>query len=270
MKYYLFLIAFVVGLAAHAQQPYKYVIIPTYFYEFGKGINPYGLSASVQAELSKKSIKSVFESQEVPEDYCEALTVRINKLSSFLSNKVNVELRDCMNQVVWSHEGVGDSKEFREGLGEAVADALRDLDRLPENKTVSGMLKKVKPQLAEEVAAPGKTEKEGPAPRNEMAKTASVTHPDAVNPYHNGKYLLDVLPLDNGDKELRILNGAAPDYKAGQKIATLSPAGLDDVYTIRWIQPDGSEVAGVAKLTPEKLEISLKGVAQEEVIVLYK
>jgi len=192
MKYYLFLVALVIGIVAHAQQPYKYVIIPTYFHDFGDGINPYGLSGSIQAALNEHSIQSVFETQEVPEDYCEALQVRVSKLSSFLSNKVNVELRDCMNQVVWSNEGVGDSKEFREGLGEAVADALRDLDRLPENKTMLGGLKNAQPQL---VDAPAKAS-DVAGNSADLAEKVQGSYPNAVNPYHNTQYLFDVVSED--------------------------------------------------------------------------
>ncbi|MFV0266031.1 MAG: hypothetical protein ACK5HT_02740, partial [Draconibacterium sp.] len=71
-------------------------------------------------------------------------------------------------------------------------------------------------------------------------------------------------------KELLILNGEVLGYKKQQRIATLTPSGLEDVFTISWVNPDGGSVNGVAKLTAAKLEISLSKDGQEEVIVLQK
>ena len=122
----------VVQLAV-GQSAFKYVIIPTAYPEIGEGFNPYGISGEIQRNFHAKSIQSQFESKQKPADLCDALTVSLIKKSSMFKNKLRIELKDCMNNVVWAGEGEGESKEYRQGYAEAVADALSELKALPEN-----------------------------------------------------------------------------------------------------------------------------------------
>lgn len=267
MKYLILFAILLMGISVNAQQPYKYVLIPTHFDDFGNDLNPYGLSSVVQAELDKQSIKGVFATNQMPEDYCETLTVNLVKTSSLLRNKVKVELKDCMSKVIWSNEGTGRSKDYREGFGEAVVDALKNLAELPVNTTISGLPQKV--ETAPKVAALAKTEKE-PAVTQVQPEREVDENYKPVNPYYNGTYLVDVVDAGNSRKELLILNGEVLGYTKQQRIATLAPSGLEDVFTISWVNPDGESVNGVAKLTAAKLEISLSKDGQEEVIVLQK
>jgi len=263
MKYLFFLMVFVVvGISVNAQQAYKYVIIPTRFSDFGDDLNPFGLSSSLQAQLAERSIKGVFEKADLPEDYCEALTVHLNKVSSVLTNKLVVEFRDCMNRVVWSEEGAGSSKEYREGYAEAIADAFKALKELPVNKTID---KVDKPKA---VVKTEKTISKLVAPRSEGDVEKDSYKP--VNPYYNNTYLVDVIEKGDDVKQILILNGELLGYKSHQTIATLSPSGLKDVYTVNWVNSEGENIAGVAKLDETTLEISLKNGAEEMVIVLQK
>jgi len=172
-----------------------------------------------------------------------------------------------MSKVIWSNEGAGRSKDYREGFGEAVVDALKDLTELPLNTTISGLPPKV--ETAPKVAALTKTEKE-PTVTQVQPEREVVENYKPVNPYYNGTYLVDVIDTGNSKKELLILNGEVLGYKKQQRIATLTPSGLEDVFTITWVNPDGGSVNGVAKLTAAKLEVSLSKDGQEEVIVLQK
>ncbi|MFV0592914.1 MAG: hypothetical protein ACK5M7_16160 [Draconibacterium sp.] len=288
MKYIILLSVFFIGISVYAQQPYKYVIIPTHFSEFGNDLNPYGLSSAIQTELDKHSIEGVFATDNMPPDYCEALTVNLVKTSGLLKNKLKVELKDCMNKLVWSNEGTGRSKDFRAGFGEALTDALKDLDRLPANTTMATLAHtttttpKIVAVAGEPVSV--KTQAENAAPTSQITGAVvsvdkqTTALPDGaeadgykpVNPYYNGTYLIDVVEAGENKKELLILNGDALGYKNRQKIATLSPSGLDDVFSISWTKPGGTSVSGVARLNDAKLEISLNENGNKEVIMLQK
>ncbi|MCK3686245.1 hypothetical protein [Maribellus sp. YY47] len=259
MKYLILLAVLVTGISASAQQAYKYVIIPTYFRDFGDELNPFGISSTIQAELDKHSIKGVFEYVEIPDDYCETLTVNVEKKSNVLKNKLKIELRDCMNQVIWENEGTGRSKEYRAGFGEAVVDALKDLNQLPENKT-----KNVTPQK-EPVRANITTVTE-----SEKQTVEEGQNYKPQNGYYNSTYLVDLIDAANNKKELLILNGETLGYKKQQTIATLTPSGLDGVFTVSWMKSDGSTITGIARLTGDKLEVSLNNDGKEEVIELRK
>ena len=120
-----------------AQATYKYVIIPTRFSDIGNGFNPYGVSSSLQKIFNEKGIRTVFESDDRPEDYCDALNIELEKTSSMFKNKLKVILKDCQNRVIWSNEGTGQSKDFHDGYAEALTDALSGLKELPENITAA-------------------------------------------------------------------------------------------------------------------------------------
>ncbi len=267
MKYLILFAILLMGISVNAQQPYKYVLIPTHFEDFGNDLNPYGLGSVMQTELYKQSIKGVFISNQMPEDYCETLTVKLVKTSSLLQNKLKVELKDCMGNVIWSNEGAGRSKDYREGFGEAVVDALKDLTELPVNTTINRLPQKE--ETAPKVAAVTKIEKE-PVVLQSMPEREVDENYKPVNPYYNGTYLVDVVDAGNSKKELLILNGDVLGYKKQQRIAVLTPSGLEDVFTIVWVNPVGESVNGVARLTAAKLEISLSKNDEDEVIVLQK
>lgn len=260
MKYFLFLAFLVViGVSVNAQPTYKYVIIPTRFNDFGDGLNPHGLCSSLQAQLAERSIKSVFEGTEVPDEYCEVLTVNLTKVSSMLTNKLKVEFRDCMNRVVWSEEGTGASKEYRKGYAEAIADALKDLDQLPVNKSI---------KQAHKTEAVAVVKNENPNVKQLVTVDKDSYKP--VNPYYNSTYLVDVIESDNNEKQILILNGELLGYQSHQIIATLSPSGLTGIYTVIWEEPEGGNISGIAKIEGTELEISLKTEPEEKVIVLQK
>lgn len=265
MKKYLMLGGLIIlSLAVFAQEPYKYVIIPIQFSDFGEGFNPYGLSSAVQKELNAHSIRSVFSSDKEEEDYCDALTVNIIKLSSMLKNKLKVELKDCKNKVVWSQEGTGHSKDFREGFGQAVAEALSGLNQLPVNYNKSEL------PLAQNVVPTPKPQKEKPV---QVEVQDSESGEDIYRPsnlYYNYTYFIDVVNAGEGKKELIIINGELLGYNNLQKIATLIPSGLDNVYTTEWTTSQGNRIKGLARLVDDELKISFSEGGKEEVITLRK
>ncbi len=272
--YFISALLMLISVLSFGQSRYKYVIVPTQFPEIASGFNPYGISSAVQGILKEKSISTVFESDDRPADYCEALTMDIEKMQSMLRNKLRVSLLDCQHRVVWSSEGTGMSKDYREGYAEALADAMKDLTELPENKTP-------KYQTTVAVAVPvQETPKAEPAPapkieEPEVAEPVSgavVSVQDEIyvpgNLYYNYSYFVDLVEGGQGQKKLVVINGEQLGYSNLQAIAVLSPSGLGDVYTVQWTNADGSKISGVANLSSGKLSISLQTGETPRVITL--
>ncbi|MFV0375998.1 MAG: hypothetical protein ACK5JD_01705 [Mangrovibacterium sp.] len=277
MKRLSFLFAFLLAIVVvQAQSTYKYVIIPINVPGIGKGIDPYGVSSSLQKKLNDKSIKSVFETVERPADYCDALIVYMEKESSMLKNKIAIEFRDCTNRVVWSTVGTGLSKEFRTGYAEAIADALKDFEALPEVQYTATLQ-----ATAPVVAAP--TAPAAPAVSvSEVSVIAPVTTITAVtdsegnaieykpgNIYFNEKYLVDYTSVNN-ERNLVILNSDKLGYEKLQVIAKLQSSDIPGIYTVEWTKPDKTQWTGVAKETGDELKISISGGDAKEVITLQK
>lgn len=279
MKRHLLLWGFLVlCFVGKAQTAYKYVIVPTRFAEFTDDLNPYGLSAALQKEFTDKGIRNEFQSDQVADDYCDALTVNLVKVQHMFRNKLKVELLDCRNRVVWSQEGTGHSKEFRKGYAEALADAMKDLGQLPLNPQAGQVAKRATPAavpVAPAEAAPAvSTSVQTPkaviqqAPRAEAKRAVSLYRP--ANLYYNYTYFVDLVEKDNGQKALLVVNGKLLGYDELQVIAELEPTGLDQVFTVEWTKPNGSAVRGVANLTEGELTLSLPGDEGQEVIRLQR
>jgi len=270
MKKYLFftLFLFLVGMA-FAQQPFKYVIIPTQFSDVGKGFNPYGVSSNLQKILTEKGIRTVFEADQRPADYCEALIAELEKTSSMFTNKLLVKFKDCQNNVIWSREGVGRSKDFIQGYAEALADAMGDFTEMPANTRLQNMYVAPAPvsapasssvSVSEQVSASGVVPV---AIANEGAY-----HPQ--NLYFNETYFVDLVSQDNNLKKLVVINGGSLGYNKLQEIATLTPADLPGMFTIGWITPRGETLRGIANLSDNKLSITLSSDGKPVVITLMK
>ena len=274
-KYTLLLVSLLFILSSFAQEKYKYVIIPTQMPTISSGLNPYGLSSSIQRTLIDKSIQCKFKTNETPEDICDALELKVTKLPNMLRSKLKAELHDCMGKIVWTGEGVGRSKTFSEGYAEAFADAMKDLDELPLIQTKYQRIKKepiAETKIVEEVASKIHSE-----PITTLAQQASkpvtksnegdIYHPG--NLYYNYTYFVDMVKEDENIK-LLLINGELLGYKNLQVIANLSPSGIENVFTVEWKKPDGKTISGVANHEQDLLKISLKDGEKQLIISLYK
>jgi hypothetical protein len=257
-KFIFFALLIVITAGLSAQTTYQYVIIPTQFPDIGNGFNPYGLSSGIQKVLNEKSIKNSFQTDDFPEDYCEALTVNLVNESSMFKHRLRVELKDCRNKTIWEGEGTGSSKAFNEGLPEAFADAVKDLNELPPNTTVP----------VTTVPAVAASKPEVRLPVIEQTQDGDIYRPG--NLYYNYKYFVDLVEGEGGSKNLLVLNGELLGYDNLQNIATLKLSGIGDVYTVNWARPDGSVVTGVANLTGKELKISIPNGQNTMVITLQK
>ena len=199
-----------------------------------------------------KSFASKIQTDAIPDDYCDALTVNVIKASSLLKNKLKVELKNCRNQVVWTAEGTGYSKEYPEGYAEAFADALSGLEKLPDN------------------AMAGRATATNLQSTSEVISEKDVTNYKPRNPYYNSTYFVDLTSGEGGILNLIIINGKLLGYKDLQVIGTLTPTGLENVYSLNWVDANGDQLTGVANLSDTELKISLPSGSTATVITLKK
>ena len=272
----LFAIAFIffLSITAFAQEKYQYVIIPTHLPGIGSGLDPYGVSSSLQKILSEKSIKSTFKQDLLPDDFCKALTANIEKVPNLFRSKVKIEFKDCRNQTIWSAEGTGMSKSFREGYAEALVDALEKFEMLPVNQSLQYEVPKVvtSPPVIQKPANQEtrikSTVKKIPSKQPVAQSSERIYKP--LNLFYNYSYFVDLVENDNGNKELMIINGELLGYENLEIIATLTPSGLENVYTVEWRNEDSSKLTGVANLLNGNLKISLQNGDDKLVIQLQK
>ncbi|MFV0555253.1 MAG: hypothetical protein ACK5LR_11200 [Mangrovibacterium sp.] len=226
--------------AAIAQSTYTQVYIPTSFPSIGEGLNPYQTSSAVQKILLEKGIKSTFNKSTDAERFCEELQVSVEKENNMFRSKVNVKLIDCMGDVVWQNEGTGVSKDFVNGYAEAIADAMKELKKLPQPKK----------QMAQNTQ-PVRT-LPAIASRNKII-------------YYSEKYIVELK-----DNTLIILNSEKLGYEAQQVIATLEPSDLEGLYEVKFTMSDGKVWNGLGMMKDDELSLSLRHDDEKQKIVLTK
>ncbi len=277
-KYILIVIVLLTAQLSFSQTTFKYVIIPTYFPEIGRGLNPYGVSSEIQKILSSKSIQCAFNENKKPDDYCDILTINLTKESNMFKNKLRVDLKDCMNNIVWTGEGEGRSKDFVKGYAEALADALSNLNSLPVNsieqrfrETPAARAEKENPAIVAKDNEPASEKRMQPEKLPATPKQSDTNGYKPRNLYWNTTYFVDVITDPTG-KEVKIiiLNSKSLKYEDFQEIATLNPSGIENTYRIKWVTPEGKTLDGIASLSEQQLNISLNSDKDPIIISLQK
>jgi len=107
---------------------YKYIIVPNQ-YEFQKSADQYEINSLTKFLFEKYGFNTMFSGESFPEDLaknpCLALKANLIDQGSMLSTKINLELVDCRNAVVYtSEEGRSKIKDFKKGYHDAIRKAF--------------------------------------------------------------------------------------------------------------------------------------------------
>ncbi|MCC1484712.1 hypothetical protein [Winogradskyella immobilis] len=110
---------------------YKYVVVPLQF-DFLKGKDQYRLNTLTRYLFKENGFDVYFDEQELPEDLfknrCLAIYANVKKVKSFLSNKVQIELKDCRGNLIFvSDEASTKVKEYKEGYRIVVKEAFESI-----------------------------------------------------------------------------------------------------------------------------------------------
>lgn len=131
MKKVIVIMALFLSAFSFAQESYKYVIVPKRFSIFNED-NRFNLNTLTKSFFESQGFEVYFASDILPEELaknrCLALFVDANEEKKFLAKSVNIEIKDCYNNVLFFSEyGTSKEKEFVKAYNEAFRIALNSL-----------------------------------------------------------------------------------------------------------------------------------------------
>jgi hypothetical protein len=130
-----------------AQENYKYVIVPKKF-SFFSDENEYNTSSMTKAFFEKEGFVVYYDTDEFPSELannrCLALYVNALKKSNMFITKINFELKDCANKIIYtSIPGSSKEKEYQKSYNESFRMALGAMKgQLNFTNTSNGMIEK--------------------------------------------------------------------------------------------------------------------------------
>ena len=110
---------------------YKYVIVPSQ-YDFQKSEDTHQLNSLTKFLFNKAGFISVLSTDNLPDDLaknaCLALTAKLNNNSSMFSTKMNFDLVNCSNAVVFSSkEASSRQKNYKKAYHEVIRKTFEDI-----------------------------------------------------------------------------------------------------------------------------------------------
>ena len=172
-----------------AQEKYKYIIVPKKF-EFFKEENKYNTSYITKSFFEKEGFQVFYDTDYFPDELaknrCLALFVNAIENNSLLNTKINFEIKDCFNKVVYvSNQGESREKELKTAYTLAFRQAL---------SSMSGMLNFKSSQIKKETLPISEADKI-------VAKDIKVVNKTGVNsnqlfaiPTESGYKIVDSAP----------------------------------------------------------------------------
>ncbi|WP_456378519.1 hypothetical protein [Lutibacter sp.] len=113
---------------------YKYILVPKQF-EFQNSEDKYQINSLTKFLFNRAGYTVLFMDDEYPEDLasngCLALKVKLNNNPSMFKTKMNMDLFDCKNRLIFStKEAVSKEKEFKKAFHEAIRLTFLELEEL--------------------------------------------------------------------------------------------------------------------------------------------
>ena len=113
---------------------YKYIIVPNQ-YEFQKSEDQYQLNSLTKFLFEKQGFSVLLSNESFPEDLarnpCLALKAVLKNNSGMLTTKLNIDLLDCYNAVVFSSdEGRSKIKDYKKAYQEATRNTFAGIEAL--------------------------------------------------------------------------------------------------------------------------------------------
>jgi len=126
-----FFLTSVLMFAQESLNDYKYIIVPSQ-YEFQKSEDSYQLNSLTKFLFNKVGFIAILSTDSFPDDLaknrCLALTAKLKKNSSMFSIKMNFDLVNCKNVVVFStKEASSREKDYKKGYHEVVRKTFEDI-----------------------------------------------------------------------------------------------------------------------------------------------
>jgi len=111
---------------------YKYILVPKQF-EFQKSQDQYQFNSLTKFLFNREGFNVLFTDETYPADLssngCLGLKVRVNNKSSLFKTKMNIDLLDCHNKVVYAtKDGISRIKDYKEAYHEALRKTFSELE----------------------------------------------------------------------------------------------------------------------------------------------
>lgn len=122
------------GFSQSKLDNYKYVMIPHKF-EFQTSQNSYQINALLKFLFTKEGFIALYSDDKLPEELaenpCKGVKVRLVNLSTMFATKVKIELVDCRNQNIFTTSiGKSKNKIIKKGFYFAIKMAFNDIEKL--------------------------------------------------------------------------------------------------------------------------------------------
>lgn len=190
---------------------YKYIIVPKQ-YEFQKNEDSYQINSLIKFLFERDDFITFFSTDTFPVELannsCMALKAMIKNKSGMLNTKLNIDLVDCYNNVVFStSEAKSKEKDYKKAYQETIRMAFEDIEALnytysPENisQNKNNQIEVKKPEDTQKVVVKEiepKVNNTKIAKEVKMEKIAAIAKPiekKIAETESRGKVIADKLP----------------------------------------------------------------------------
>lgn len=110
---------------------YKYIIVPTQ-YEFQKSTDSYKINSLTKFLFNKAGFIAILDIESIPNDLaknrCLALTAKLNKGKGLFITKINMDLVNCSNTVIFSSkEATSREKDYKKAYHEVIRKLFNEI-----------------------------------------------------------------------------------------------------------------------------------------------
>ncbi len=255
-----------ITFAQNSLDAYKYIIVPDKFDEF-KEADKYQLNSLTNFLFKKYGFQTLSGNMgsypsDIIKNPCLAVTAKLNDHSSMFTTKVNIDLIDCYNKVVYSSEiGKSKIKEYKPSYQEALRSSFITFEEIDYAYNSNLVIKidqtnsnpvKIKETVAVE-AAPVSIKKV--APEKESVPTVALVPAAPVvtksvksenikannsiaKSYKNAKMSFMLIDQDN-KLAAYVKSSSNKNYEVGEMIGTFIKTSLPNGYRVTWKNQDG-------------------------------
>ena len=202
---------------------YHYILIPDTF--ANSKANRYDLDKLLSAQLQAKKFIVINENSPESKNLCEYLKAEISDTGNMLTNKVQIEFKDCYNKSLAILDGKSRSKDIEEGMQDALKNAMINIPLSNPVKNAAAVQKE---------SAPINTQKEEKT-ENIASQISTTNTTEKANVYSNGTLSLNKIFLSNGEFILADPNSSAP-------YGIFKPSTKKDTYRVQL--QDGTTTLG--------------------------
>ena len=202
---------------------YHYILIPDTF--ANSKANRYDLDKLLSAQLQAKKFIVITENSPESKNLCEYLKAEISDTGNMLTNKVQIEFKDCYNKSLAILDGKSRSKDIEEGMQDALKNAMINIPLSNPVKNAAALQKE---------SAPINTQKEEKT-ENIASQISTTNTTEKANVYSNGSLSLNKILLSNGEFILADPNSSAP-------YGIFKPSTKKDTYRVQL--QDGTTTLG--------------------------